>query len=118
MKNEFIPAPHRCSYACQGLLFFILEIRQSPAFAEVGHDRDGPLGVEGRLLSGHWIQQAGVGSRGGRQIDRKPAAGVRQPISGPDRPGKLASAAVAQVAVDLAGDVPLQAAEGGMAHGR
>jgi hypothetical protein len=43
----------RCSYVCQGLLFIHLENRQDPGFAECGHDRDGPLAVEGRLLSGH-----------------------------------------------------------------
>jgi hypothetical protein len=32
--------------------FLHSENRQDPGFADCGHDRDGPLAVEGRLLSG------------------------------------------------------------------
>jgi alcohol dehydrogenase, propanol-preferring len=53
-----------------------------------GHDRDGPLAVEGRLLSGHEVSRPERGSRGGRQIVRRPAR-LRQPNRGSDRPGKL-----------------------------
>src|SRR5260370_1390547 len=41
-----------------------------------GHDRDGPLAVEGRLLSGHEVSRAERGSRGGRQIGSRPAPGA------------------------------------------
>ena len=34
---------------CQGLLFFHSGNRQDPGFAECGHDRDGPLAVEGEV---------------------------------------------------------------------
>ncbi len=77
-----------------------------------GHDRDGPLAVEGRLLAGHEVSklERDPGAAGGSFEGQH--RGVRQPISGPGRPGKLrVSVAVAQVAVDLAGDVSLQAAD-------
>ena len=38
-----------------------------------GHDREGPLLAEGRLLSGHEVQQLEMGARSGRRIDRRPA---------------------------------------------
>jgi hypothetical protein len=40
--------------------------RQDPGFAECGHDRDGPLAVEGKLLSGHEVSrlERGPGTAG------------------------------------------------------
>ena len=55
VSDQYRVHAERCSYVCQGFLFFILENRQDPGFAECGHDRDGPLAVEGRLLSGHEV---------------------------------------------------------------
>src|SRR5262245_14602584 len=52
--------------------------------AEGGHDRDGPLAVEGRLLSGHDVSRPERGPGDGRRIDRRPAGG--QPIRGSGRP--------------------------------
>src|SRR5258708_4449876 len=80
------------------------------AAAGCGQDREGPLRVEGRLLLGH----AGSGSSwtgGGRQIVRRPAW-MRQPIRGSGRPRSLwlSVSDVAEVGVDLAGDVPFEAA--------
>src|SRR5205814_7681765 len=66
--------------------------------------------VEGKLLLGH-AQQGVVVPGDGRQIDIRPAR-MRQPISGPGRPRIDTSASGwAEVGVDLAGDVTLQAAD-------
>src|SRR5260370_35171712 len=66
--------------------FLHSEDRQDPGFAECGHDRDGPLAVEGRLLSGHEVSRL-EGSRGGRQIDRRPARWWGRRIAGRAAPG-------------------------------
>src|SRR5260221_2768775 len=65
----------------------------------------------GRRLSGHEVSRAERVP--GRPANRsKASTGVRQPNSGPGRPGKLrGSDAVAELVVDLAGDVALQAAD-------
>jgi hypothetical protein len=64
--------------------------------------------VEGRLLSGHEIQQLreGPGAAGG-SFEGQHVCGSR--LAGQAAPGARASAA--EVGVDLAGDVPLQAAD-------
>jgi hypothetical protein len=41
--------------------------------AEGGHHREGPLAVEGRLLSGHGVSRPDGGPGGGRRIVRRPA---------------------------------------------
>ncbi len=71
--------------------------------------------MEGRLLSGHAVQQSagkqekGPGAAGGSIAGQHR---LRQPIRGPGRPGSWrGSAAGAQMGVDLAGDVPLEAAD-------
>src|SRR5690348_4590722 len=81
------------------------------AAAEGGQDRDGPLVAEGRLLSGHEIQQFRKGF--GRPADRsKASTGCGSRFAGQAAPGaRRASAAGAQVTVDLAGDVTLEAAD-------
>src|SRR5260370_7258401 len=66
--------------------FLHSEDRQDPGFGECGHDRAGPLAVEGRLLSGHEVSRL-EGSRGGRQIDRRPARGCGSRIAGRAAPG-------------------------------
>src|SRR6266702_3278378 len=81
------------------------------AAAEGGQDRDGPLVAEGRLLYRSRNSAVPKGARGGRRIVRRPA-----PVAAADSrarpPRELgASAAGAQVAVDLAGNVTLQAAD-------
>ena len=64
--------PDRCSYALSRPSY--AEIRRVCCLLRGGQDREGPLLTEGRLLSGHGIQQrAGRGARGGRRIDRRPA---------------------------------------------
>jgi hypothetical protein len=60
--------------------------RRDPGFAECGRDRDGPLAVEGRLLSGHEVSRS-ERSRGGRQIVRRPARGCGSRIAGQAAPG-------------------------------
>src|ERR1700761_1009997 len=79
-------------------------------FAEDGHDRDGPLAVEGRLLSGHEVSSRGV--PGGPAGRLKASTGGGSRLAGRAAPGSCRSSeAVAEVGVDLAGDVPLQAAD-------
>jgi hypothetical protein len=51
-----------------------------------GQDREGPLRVEGRLLSGHAGSGSGVAG-GGRQIDRRPAPGCGSRLEGQAAPG-------------------------------
>ncbi len=79
--------------------------------AEGGQDRDGPLVVEGTLLSGHEVSRLAEGPGGGRQIHSRPAGAAAESRARLP-PGSAASGSRAQVGVDLAGDVPLQAAEG------
>src|ERR1700722_12186823 len=76
-----------------------------------GQDREGPLLSEGTLLSGHKVQRSWRWARGGRRIVRRPApvAAAESRARPPREEG--ASAASAQVVVDLAGDVTLQAAD-------
>jgi len=75
-----------------------------------GQDREGPLGCEGKLLSGH-AQQVRSGPGDGRRIVSRPAR-MRQPISGPRRPRELVSAGGRpQAGAGLAGDVTLEAAD-------
>jgi hypothetical protein len=75
-----------------------------------GQDREGPLQMERKLLLGHAQQVTGEAGDG-RRIDSRPA-GSRQPNRGSGRPRSLALAAGrAEVGVDLAGDVTLQAAD-------
>lgn len=76
-----------------------------------GHDRDGPLAVEGRLLSGHEVSRVERGSRGGRRIGLRPARGCGSRLKGQVAPGSCGSGAVAEVVVDLARDVTFQAAD-------
>jgi hypothetical protein len=63
--------PDRCFYVCQGFLWQGFR-RVLVAAAEGGQDRDGPLLAEGRLLSGHEIQQLRKGP--GRPADRSKAS--------------------------------------------
>ena len=91
--------------------FYELDTRRVCFLLKGGHDREGPLLVGGQAL---------IRSQG-QQLERRPGAAGgsiegqhrwRQPISGPGRPGSSeGSAAGAQVVVDLAGDVTLQAAD-------
>src|SRR3984957_3314586 len=88
-------------------------IRRIRGFAE-GRTRQGRAapGGEGKLLSGHEFSglARGSGAAGGSLEGQHWV--VRQPISGPGRPGGLGmSAAGAQVVVDLSGDVALLAAD-------
>ena len=76
------------------------QVRQAAALARGG----------GQALPGHEASKARRGARGGRQIDSRPARGAAADM-GPGRPGSCGSGAVAEVAVDLAGDIPLQAAD-------
>ena len=46
--------------------------------AEGGHDRDGPLAVEGRLLSGHGVSRPDWGPGDGRRIVRRPAGAAAE----------------------------------------
>ena len=85
-RNYVARFADRCSYVCQGL-----PLARNSAICFVlkgGQDRDGPLLAEGRLLSGHEASSSGRWARGGRRIVRRPAR-LRQPISGPGRPGGL-----------------------------
>src|SRR5512140_1510211 len=73
--------------------------------------RDGPLQVE--RASSYEVTSSRSGEAGdGRRIVRRPA-GSRQPIIGSGRPRSFRALAGgrAEVAVDLAGDVTLQAAD-------
>src|ERR1039457_2329423 len=54
--------------------------------AGCGHDREGPLRVEGRLLLGHAGSGSGV-TGSGRQIDRRPAPGCGSRLEGQAAPG-------------------------------
>ena len=75
-----------------------------------GQDREGPLAVEGKLLLGH-ARQAGRPGDGRRIVSRPAGCGSR--IEGQAVPGSLGALAGrrAQVGVDLAGDVTLEAAD-------
>jgi hypothetical protein len=75
-----------------------------------GQDREGPLLMEGKLLSGHEDQQRAGNRPGAAGGSFEGLHRLRQSISGQAAPGAEASAGGAQV-VDLAGDVPLQAAD-------
>jgi len=55
---------------CQG--FSLARIRRVCFLLMGGHDREGPLLAEGRLLSGHEVS-SWRWARGGRRIDRRPA---------------------------------------------
>jgi len=74
--------PYRCFYVCQGCSGRCF--RRVLLAAAGGHDRDGPLSTEGRLLSGQESQQLREWARGGRRIVTKTAR-WRQPISGSGR---------------------------------
>src|SRR5881296_400943 len=64
-------------------------------------------GMEGKLLSGHAQQVCGApGTAGGSFAGQQ----TRQPISGPGRPRECVLAG-AEVGIDLARDVALQAAD-------
>src|SRR2546423_11064635 len=52
--------------------FYELDTRRVCFLLKGGHDRDGPLLAEGRLLSGHEVS-SWRWARGGRRIDRRPA---------------------------------------------
>ena len=66
--------------------------------------------VEGKLLLGH-VASRSMGPGDGRRIVRRPAR-MRQPISGSGRPRSWWLAdGCAEVVVDLAGDVTLEAAD-------
>src|SRR5579871_5697434 len=73
--------------------------------------QEGPLLSEGRLLSGHGVQRS-AGGGPGRPADRsKASTGGGSRFAGQAAPGAGGVSRGAQVVVDLAGDVPLQAAD-------
>ena len=93
---------------CQG--FSLARIRRVCFLLMGGHDREGPLLAEGRLLSGHEVS-SWRWARGGPADRSQASTGCGSRLAGQAAPGATASAAGAQVVVDLAGDVTLQAAD-------
>src|SRR5919106_2643520 len=69
-----------------------------------GQTSDGPLGVEGELLSGHALPVMRLGGRAGRSFEGQP--GRRQAVIGPSPPLQISGAR--EVPVDLAGDVAFE----------
>jgi hypothetical protein len=78
--------------------------------AGCGQDREGPLRCGGQALIRSRGQQAGMGSGDSRQIDSRPAQGAAADLRVRPPPGSWGLGG-AEVAVDLAGDVALQAAD-------
>src|SRR5262249_61944847 len=72
----------RCSYVLSRVVFGSAGGRAW--VAEGGQDREGPLAVEGRLLSGHGFSRpGGIPGAAGRSWGGQR---VRQPFRGPGRP--------------------------------
>jgi hypothetical protein len=84
-------------------------VRPGNSAAVLGADKTGMShsDMEGKLLLGHAQQVCGApGTAGGSFAGQQ----VRQPIFGPGRPRECALSG-AEVGIDLAGDVALQAAD-------
>src|SRR5438045_1751991 len=73
--------------------------------------RQGWAAPGGRAGSYQVTSSAGYGIRSGRQIGSRPARGAAADMRARPSRELRGSGAVAEVAVDLAGDIPLQAAD-------